>query len=90
MNSILLIRPEHLDKIIKGKKEYPLKPNDTILFNGACWMFIPKDNSILPFGEWRRTSRLVISKKEGMRILNTYKYIQREVNGMMYYKIIAE
>ena len=75
-------------KVIKGKKEYPLKKGDYILFNGAIWMFKPQDNSILPFGMWKRPQYITISKKEANRILISYTYAQREEpGGMIYYKI---
>lgn len=74
-------------KVIKGKKEYKLLPGDLIMFNGAVWMFEPRDNSIPPFGTWNRPSNISISKKEAMRILSEYKYFQKEINSIMIYKI---
>jgi hypothetical protein len=71
--------------INKGKKQYPIKIGDKILDNGVIFMFIPKDNSILPFGEWYRKSSLTISKKEVKRIFKIGKFKSYKVETLIYY-----
>lgn len=76
-------------EVRKGKKVYPLFVGDMILDNGAVWMFIPKNNEILPFGDWHRCTREFISKLEAKRILKEYPNKKIIHQGMRYYKIIG-
>lgn len=52
-----------------GKKSYTIHAvTDYFLDNGACVMFFPKDNSVLPFREYRRDTNANVSKKEWKRL----------------------
>ena len=75
-------------KIKCGRYEYELKDGDCLLDNGACLQFIPKDNSILPFGEWHRETGVYVSKKEFQRIIalpNIIKKKSKEYPSSIYY-----
>lgn len=72
-------------KLFKGKKSYPIKKGDYLLDNGACCMFKPKDNSILPMGEWYRSNHLIISRKEFNRLIKTEHFCLVERDSIKYY-----
>lgn len=74
-------------KIKCGRHEYELKEGDYILDNGACYQFIPKDNSLLPCGKWERLSSVRVSKKEFNRIIvhQNFKIKIGSISKMKYY-----
>lgn len=69
-----------------GRNVFTIEPGDAIFFNGSVYGYIPKSNSLLPMRGFIRASRVSLSKKEALRVIDQYKPRHRIGNtGVTYY-----
>lgn len=55
-----------------GRRIYEIKTGDKLFTNGCAYMFIPKDNSILPMSDhWHKDKSAKLSKTEWKRIVES-------------------
>ena len=67
-----------LSVTIASARDDRLSKEDLFIDNGACFQWIPKDNSPLPWEGWRQRTSLVVPKTKVKKLMKELKEVQSD------------